>query len=300
MVARRACFVRPSVRPRERHRSPISELWRPAPTLRRQTKLNDDDVTQQGWGTRAVLGVDFSGARDAGKYIWIAAVAKSAGRLEVFQCDPVRELVGTPDLGPGLDYLVGRLEADRNLIVGFDFPFSLPKALVPRGDWFGMVGGFSEAFASAEAFRTKCWEAAGHREVRRVTDDEAHTPWSPYNERLYRQTYYGIRDVLAPLVARHAVSVLPLMEPDSACAWAVEVCPASTKRRLGLSGPPLAILDGLRAAGLVCSPLVRNRVLGNARGDALDSVVAAYAVATASPLSLSTVEPYNFEGQVVF
>ena len=74
----------------------------------------------------------------------------------------------------------------------------------------------------------------GRKELRRVTDIEARTPLSPYNRRIYKQTYYGIRDVIAPLIASGAACALPMQAAIPDRAWLLEICPASTLELMGL------------------------------------------------------------------
>jgi hypothetical protein len=100
-----------------------------------------------------------------------------------------------------------------------------------------LVTSFSERYPDAEAFRAICREQAGDRELKRVTDVETRTPFCVYNLRLYRQTFYGIRDVLGPLMRTGSVSVLPMQPADPQKSWVVEICPASTLKSKGLYVP---------------------------------------------------------------
>jgi hypothetical protein len=124
--------------------------------------------------------------------------------------------------------------------------------------------------------------------MRRDTDRAARVPWCAYNLRLYRQTWYGIRDVLAPLVAADAARVCPMQPPAPDKPVLLEICPASSLKELGLyrshagyktaAGMPLraVLLDAVAARfRLDIGPALRNRIVANAGGDALDSVIAA-------------------------
>ena len=62
-------------------------------------------------------------------------------------------------------------------------------------------------------------------------------PFAAYNLRIYRQTFYGVRDVLAAAVARQAAAVIPMQEYAANKAWIVEACPASTLKSLGVYRP---------------------------------------------------------------
>jgi len=174
--------------------------------------------------------------------------------------------------------------------VGLDFPFGLPASLVGARTWEEFVLAFGDRYCSPERFRTACLTAAGGRELRRVGDARSRAPFSPYNMRVYRQTYYGVRDVLGPLVRGRLACVLPMQPPLPGKPWVMEVCPASTLKRMSLYRPYKGamrdrymaregILAGMeKACALsIASQALREMVLCDAQGDALDSVVAALA-----------------------
>jgi hypothetical protein len=244
---------------------------------------------------RRIFGVDFSGARDAGKLIWVTeAAAEADGRLKLLSCRPARELPGggrtLPDALHALKHLIA---STRSGAFGCDFPFSLPQRLSEGLEWRAFVQAFPQRFAEPATFRGACMAAADGRELKRRTDGEAKVPFGTYNLRLYKQTFHGIGGLLAPLLGR--VAVPPMQAEDSALPVLIEICPASTLQRLGLYGPPYkksstahraarqAILDGLIAAGKLLPPpaALGERILGNRGGDAVDSVVAAVACADA-------------------
>jgi hypothetical protein len=274
-------------------------------------------VTQLGRPVeRRVYGIDFSGARDAGKKIWIAAGSVVDGTLQIHDCYRAEAL---PNSGRGRDRCLAALRelvaAEKTAVFGFDFPFGLPQELATEPDWETFALAFPARYRDAEAFRRECQVTAGGRELRRRTDWESRTPFSPYNLRLYRQTFYGIRDLLHPLVRDRVASVLPMQRPAPDRPWVLEICPASTVKREGLptsykgkaSGSRRAaretILGTLEGTGaLVVEPeTLRTLILDDRGGDALDSVIAAYAVTRAlrEPAGLVTEEhDYRIEGYV--
>jgi hypothetical protein len=265
-----------------------------------------------------VYGVDFSGARDAGNRIWIASGLVEKDTLRIEACYRARELPGSArDRGRCLEALRCFMAEEKGAAFGFDFPFGLPRELVAQDSWQGFVLSFPEFYASPEALRRFCREAAGGRELKRGTDQESNTPFSPYNLHLYRQTYYGIRDVLHPLVRDRLACVLPMQPARPGRPWVLEICPASTLKREGLyryrpykggAGAPRTnraiILDRLQAVAPLSIPqqAVRSAILEDRGGDALDSVVAALAVLRAlRGSSLRTVEgsvAHTVEGYV--
>ena len=238
---------------------------------------------------RRVHGVDFSGAVNAGDAIWIAGGAVTSRGLELEDCRPASRLPGGTRARDGaLAALRNWIAAQGEAAIGLDFPFGLPWPL-SRGynNWEAFVRAFPSRHLSAEAFRAHCRVRAGGRELRRETDLVARTPFSPYNLRMYRQTWHGIRQVLAPLVAAEAVCVPPMqtLRPDR--PWLLEICPASTLKRMGLYRPYKGktrphramrreILAHLQAAaGLRLPAALRGVILADRGGDALDSVIAA-------------------------
>lgn len=245
---------------------------------------------------RRVHGVDFSGARDAGKRIWVASCAIDGDSLRVEDCRPAAELPRSGrDLGRALSALRDFIAENKDCVFGLDFPFGLPRSLIQDEDWESFIRSFPNSYPSAGEFKRACFEAAGRKELKRLTDCESRTPFSPYNLRLYKQTYFGIRDVLVPLVHSEQVCVLPMQCPESGKAWVLEICPASTleRRQLPLSfkgSKPgryesrLRILQAIESTTpLSIGDSARLRVLEDRGGDALDSIIAACAVFAALP-----------------
>jgi len=238
-----------------------------------------------------VHGVDFSGAADAGRRIWISSRVVHDGSLRITRTRPASELLG------GSVVRATALRALRSFIqsasgaIGLDFPFGLPRMVMSRPTWTEFILGFSSRYSSAGAFRGECRQVSV-RELRRTTDADAHAPWAAWNWRLYRQTYFGITELIAPLVRDGRVRVLPMQEADYGSPLLLEICPASTLRRLGLTGLSYkggadadrrtarkAIISRLaRATRVAIDPIARHRAIEDPGGDALDSLVAAVAV----------------------
>lgn len=246
---------------------------------------------------RRVFGVDFSGAREAGNSIWIAAGHAQNGRLDIESCRPGREL---PHSGAEretcLRALVRFVAGERKAVFGFDFPFGIPGQLFEEREWTAFVLGFPERHATAEDFRADCRRRTGGKEPKRGTDIEAKTPWAAFNLKLYRQTFYGIARVLCPLLREGAAVVLPMQRPREGRPWLIETCPASLLKREGVypsyKGNSTShrdrrrhILATLRRRGRL-GPLdegLRRLAIDNAGGDALDSILAALAAHRALP-----------------
>lgn len=127
----------------------------------------------------------------------------------------------------------------------------------------------------------------------RATDRETRTPFDCYHYRIVYQMFHGMRDVLAPLAADYATSVVPfqLDRLTGARRIIVEACPSSTLKRLGLphqnykqpAGGPLesrrvrtrhTIFDAL-TAHVEFDESHRRVMMRNPGGDAMDAVIAA-------------------------
>jgi len=261
--------------------------------------------------TRRIFGVDFSGAVDAGRRIWIAEGKTSARGLLILSCQPAEELPGgARDRAPALSALSKFIASHRDAIFGCDFPFALPREIVITKTWDSFIAGFDHA--DADAFRTYYRRMSPGCEPKRQTDKEARTPWCAFNLRLYHQTYWGLAGLLRPLVTARAVAVLPMQEPAADVAWMIETCPASVLKHLNwrgsyknasLAGQRRAILQLLERRGHLASleGKLADRILADPGGDALDSVIAALATARAlADIAADRGSGDRIEGRVYF
>ncbi len=266
--------------------------------------------------SRRVFGIDFSGASDAGRKIWIAGGIIKEGLLQIQVCNQASEFPGANiKLDVCLEALRDFIAGEKDGVFGFDFPFGLPRELIKEKSWDDFVLHFPENYMYPGEFRSKCRKPAIGRELKRITDIESKTPFSPYNLRVYRQTYYGIHDVLHSLTKNHLACVLPMQNALPDKPWLLEICPASTlKKLLQVKKLPSykgtddqhykargLILDELTETNQLLIPrLVRSTAKDNSGGDALDSIIAAYSTFHAY-LNHFKVEPnenYKLEGYV--
>ncbi|GAB2178973.1 hypothetical protein [Dongia sp. agr-C8] len=247
---------------------------------------------------KRVLGVDFSGANDAGRKIWIAECKRGRGdRLTLVDLLPAADLPesGTAP-GAAIAALARHVVKQPDTIAGFDFPFTLPKSVIDRPRWEGFAAGFAARFADPDAFRAWALSRADGRELRRAADRAAKTPFNSYNLRIYRQTWWGIAHLLGPLLASGAAIVRPYQPlPAIPHPILIEACPASSLKAIGFypaykgrSGAHRrarkAILQRLIDSGLIDRPArhIERILLENIGGDALDAVIAAIATAHAA------------------
>jgi len=257
------------------------------------------------------FGVDFSGAVDAGRRIRIAALEARRGAYDLLECFSAADLPGG---GPLRDAAIGALRefiaAQGPAILGLDFPFSLAGELIGRSSWEDFARHFAEDYPTAQHLFDHGRRAANG--AQRRTDGEARTPFAPHNLRLYRQTYYGIRDLLAPLALSGRAVVLPMQEPAAGRPWLLEMCPATTLKSLNLYAPYKGrtpahrkqrqkILNALVERGLRLPAALQPALLDDVQGDALDSVIAGFAAAIVYERGLPLVTDdarYQLEGVV--
>jgi hypothetical protein len=264
---------------------------------------------------RQVYGIDFSGARNAGKKIWIASGSIDRDVLRIENCRPAAEALpgSRRDRDQCLSALQDFIASQGACAIGLDFPFGLPRDLVKEyGCWEDFVLSFPDRYSGPKEFQD-CCKAAGGRELKRATDRESQTPFSPYNLRLYRQTYYGIRCVLHPLVQNQLAYVLPMQSALPGKPWILEICPASTLKQEALYQPYKGrreahrkarehILREIEEKGLSIPAELQAEIAADREGDALDSVIAAFATFRAlhDPASLvpEDNDAYKLEGYV--
>jgi hypothetical protein len=267
--------------------------------------------------TQLLYGIDFSGAeKDAGRLIWICRVSLIGDAPRVESCVRAEQLPGSGARRtlclPALCRFIA--SHDSRAIFGLDFPFSLPRKVLGETTWEPLVRSFAATFADCESFRVWCRQRAGGRELKRRTDREAQTPFSAYNLRLYRQTYFGIRDVIGPLLQSRSAWFAPMEKPVPGKPCVVEICPASTLKRHGLYRPYKGTLQehlsGRRdilssiekKSGIQFKdPMLRDTMISENGGNALDSLIAAWAMCgmRGKPQILEAGEPeYSVEGRV--
>lgn len=262
-----------------------------------------------------IFGVDFSGAADAGKYIWITEGNRENGCLLITDCRSASDFLNIhPKRDLTIPALAEFIESRRHAAFGFDFPFGLPKSMVGERTWFRFATSFATRFPSIEDFDIECHSASGGKEWKRLSDIETKAPFSPYNRRVMYQTYYGIRDLLQPLVLLGKISVPPIHQAALNLPCLLEVCPAGALKTLGLYKPPykgrtrahydarshiLKTLENSRSI-TVPSLTLRDTILSNTLGDALDSVLAAVITAKAitnpAYMDAKSGDPYCVEG----
>jgi hypothetical protein len=245
---------------------------------------------------RRILGIDFSGASDAGRKIWIAEGREPGDTFHLADLLPAAELPGGDTAPAGaIAALARHIVAVPNTIAGCDFPFSIPRSLIAEPSWERFVTAFPTRFADPDTFRDWAFRKAGMRELRRRTDRDEKTPFNSYNLRIHRQTWWGIVALLAPFVVSGAAVIRPYQPmPRRPKPIVIEACPACAMKSIGFYPPykgretahraaRAAVLRKLIGDGYLARPsrAIVARILDNAGGDALDAVIAAIVTARA-------------------
>ncbi len=269
--------------------------------------IKEINIAEESLNTnRHIYGVDFSGAKDAGKNIWIAGGIVEGKKLRIEDCCRASSLSSAgKDRDSCLAALRDFIAREKNSIFGADFPFGLPNKVIQElfkvGTWTEFVRDFYKTFSSPKDFRKTCWKAANNSELKRITDKCSKTPFSPYNIRVCYQTYYGIHDILYQLISTDQACVLPMQGIERGKTIIIEICPASTLKQLkkqpngknlykpykgkgeGYRNQRLQIVDALIKTNLILiSNPIRTIALNDTGGDALDSIIAAYSTFCAS------------------
>jgi hypothetical protein len=249
-----------------------------------------------------VFGVDFSGAKLAGRNTWVARLERrrvSRGRLYALaELACVEHSCGTAERAAALAHLVDTIRASDRALWSMDFPFGLPLEVLEKGTrWTQQIDFLRRWGEDAYGVGLECLARAkrlgGPMHIRRQTDVEARAPFDCYHYRIIYQFFYGLRDVLGPLANTRGTAILPFQyrRLPSARRVLIETCPSSTLKRLGLphqnykqpAGGPLtarrlrtrrAIFDDVSRRVLI-DPRHRRTIMRNGGGDALDAVLAA-------------------------
>jgi hypothetical protein len=270
---------------------------------------------------QSVYGVDFSGAKLAGRNIWIARLesrplkgtAVGGGRkarrgtgapMRLAELASLEDLCGTPLREPALRHLAALIRQSDLALWAMDFPFCLPIEVLPGdaswSDQLRYLRGFEDdAYAVGLDCLARARKLGGPLHIRRQTDVEAKAPFDCYHYRIIYQFFYGARDVLGPLWNAPRTATLPFQyrRLGRATRVLVEACPSSTLKRLGLphqnykqpAGGPL-LANRLRTRHAILDALGRlvriepghrRVIMRNPGGDALDAVVAAVGAAQA-------------------
>eukprot|EP00435_Cladocopium_sp_Y103_P006019 s5314_g1.t3 len=261
--------------------------------------------------TVVIYGIDFSGAADAGKKMFVAkcALLKKPRDLTllVHSVLPARQLPGgglSPQEATAAvrSELLAATKDQVTVVVGVDSPPAIAKEFM-TGNWTTWARQFSKVYQTPEAFReaTSVFDGSKRREPKRWTDVEHKTPLPPQNLRMYKQTWWAIKGIFAPL-SQQGFCVVPCMD-FSGSHVLMESCPASVLKRLELYTEPYkgktakhgqrrrVILDHLKIGVPIgrnsktllsvqmADPKLLPALVADSGADALDAVLAALGAA---------------------
>src|SRR5689334_21950602 len=124
---------------------------------------------------QTIYGVDFSGAKNAGRTIWIARARPGRGRrLVLEELVNLERASGHAAREPALAWLVEQIAASRDALWAIDFPFGLPTAVMDSGaSWRDLLGAVANWPQDAYDFGLQCLaraKACGPAHVYRPTD----------------------------------------------------------------------------------------------------------------------------------
>ncbi|WP_373189673.1 hypothetical protein [Halolamina sp.] len=256
-----------------------------------------------------VYGVDFSGAKDAERNVWIAGGPLTVDGLDIETLGMAKSVLPGDVSGQAETHaaLVNWLRGRESAVVGLDFSFGLPSTLLdavdkPPTDWPVFLDTFSltncadpNQFEDWGKERTRAATNGDRAFLKRETDGPVGAS-SPYGFIGSTITFYGIRDVLAPLVrgsdGGEAVATAAPMQGQTfePPLTLLETYPAGALDRLGLcrdrykgAGDGAQKRRQRNLSGLEeLTPVSvdeadADRIVDNTGGDALDAVVAAAA-----------------------
>ena len=140
--------------------------------------------------TGRFIGVDWSGAAQAGQKVWAAAVycsERNPPKLEFVR----RPFVGFDAAGVATRF-ANWLASEPFVAAGLDFCFGVSRSHLVKG--LPRTGPADLGRWIAENYPTpQDFKAALGREDKRVTDRKCGSPFAPTNLRMFRQAYWGLR-----------------------------------------------------------------------------------------------------------
>ena len=151
-----------------------------------------------------IFGVDFSGAKLAGRNTWIARLERSPRRrrplYRLAELSRLEQLCGTAERRVALAHLVNLVRSSDEALWALDFPFGLPVEVMGQGTrWADQLEFLHTWGDDGYGVGLECLRRAkalgGPMHIRRLTDTEQKAPFDPYHYRIIYQTFHGMRDL---------------------------------------------------------------------------------------------------------
>jgi hypothetical protein len=183
----------------------FSTLWLPTSGIPEQPDNSEQGLRRMGserWerGETAgpsfgvVSGVDFSGAKLAGRNTWVARLEvwrrRRAGRVgRLTHLASLEKLCGTAARAKALAHLVEMIAASQDALWALDCPFGFPvEVMAPGGRWadqFDFLAAWGEdAYEAGLECLRRAQARGGPKHIRRLTDAEARAPFDAYHYRI--------------------------------------------------------------------------------------------------------------------
>jgi hypothetical protein len=182
-----------------------------------------------------VYGVAYGDGGSEATETWVGRGVVTADGLSVDRCAPADEWFDAPEAPPETPTLTTFLaDLPPTAAVGLDFPFGLPEAVVAEETWEAFLRCLPSWVDGPDDLRRRCERHLGTTgtptapDARLRATDAPLSAMSPFAEPIVASTFYGLRDVLRPLVLSDAVRVLPMTSPHPDRPFAIEVYPAGT------------------------------------------------------------------------
>lgn len=230
------------------------------------------------------IGVDWSGAANAGKKIWAVRLLLREAGAELENLGRPFRGKRAPEVAAGFADWLTEQEFD---VAGLDFCFGLAEDQfddeegMPRTGPGDLGQWLAEHYSEPDSFKLGVGA-----ERKRHTDRDRKSPFAPTNLRMYRQTYWGLRslsNLRDPILPwgksgkRVVIEVLPAHVAGRLCRGCTYKG-RSTEAREGR----LRLLAAARATfGLVVKEADAATIRDDPEGDALDAVLAALGAAAA-------------------
>lgn len=245
------------------------------------------------------FGVDFSASKNPANKIWLSECVLQNNSILLNETYSLKEKSAPNTLKNCSNYLVNLVKNNLNYAFGFDFSFSIPEIFLGNSSWEEFILQFSERWKSADQFKKELFLQAEGKEIKRATEIEAKVPFSTYNLWIYKQTYFGITEILCTLLHSKCCTILPFNSIKKNLPKILETCPASFLKNISTSTDLSKFYKGkneshLKRREMILKILERNfnlkykskhikeKIVCNTNGDALDSLLCAIIVIKSS------------------
>jgi len=236
------------------------------------------------------FGIDYSASRFARKKIWISECETEKNKLLIKSTYSLEEISNKFTLQKCNTYIYDLVKQDKNSIFGFDFSFSIPDFFLKDSSWEDLIFTFKKRWKTADDFKKDLLKKSGGKELKRDTEIESKVPFSTYNLWIYKQTYYGISEIIYPLLESKICNIIPFNKLDKDIPSIMETCPASFLKFISEKNDLSKHYKGKNKENFENRKLIlnlleknfsikytsdhlKNKILSDTEGDSLDSLL---------------------------